>query len=344
MALRCELPHKGDALTPIFTAPAAALTALCLTVFVLACSPAQEADTARSGDTRGEIVPQGAEPAHPADPPAGTTAEPGTYEASAGKAATGGTAEHPGDTAPQPGNAKMAEAMTPTYTVRIVRTYPHDRSAFTQGLCYVDGVFYESTGMRGRSSLRRVDPETGGVLQQRYLADRFFGEGATVLGDRVFQLTWQSRVALVYRRVDLELERQFTYPTEGWGLTHDGFHLIMSDGTSTLYFLDPDTFEQVGRVEVHDHAGPVTRLNELEYVEGEIYANVWQTDRIVRISPETGRVVGWIDLAGLLSPADRAAGPVDVLNGIAYDGGNGRLFVTGKWWPKLFEIELVAAE
>ena len=288
---------------------------------------------------------QDAESGHPEDGPAGTMPKPGTDEATARETATAPVAERSEDIMPQPAGAKRASRATvPTYTVRIVRTYPHDHGAFTQGLCFVDGVFYESTGMRGRSSLRRVDPETGAVLQQRMLADRFFGEGATVLGDRVYQLTWQARVGFVYRCDDLELERTFSYPTEGWGLTHDGFHLIMSDGTSTLYFLDPESLEERRRLTVRDRGGPVARLNELEFVAGEIYANVWQTDRIVRISPSTGAVVGWVDLAGLLTPADRAAGPVDVLNGIAYDRENGRLFVTGKWWPRLFEIELVPVE
>ena len=231
----------------------------------------------------------------------------------------------------------------PVYTCKVRNTYPHDQNAFTQGLAFGDGVLYEGTGLRGYSTLRRVELETGIVLQLYELPDEFFGEGVTVYGNRIIQLTWQAHVGFVYDRESFDLQRQFSYPTEGWGLTHDGDHLIMSDGTSTLRFLDAWTFEGVGQVQVHDHQGPVTGLNELEYVRGEIYANVWKTDRIARISPGTGQVTGWIDLTGLLSPEDRGR-QVDVLNGIAYDSRNDRLFVTGKWWPKLFEIELVPAD
>ena len=226
------------------------------------------------------------------------------------------------------------------YTYKIVNTYPHDPNAFTQGLIFEDGVLYEGTGIRGRSSLRQVVLKTGEVLQRRELSDDYFGEGITIFGERIIQLTWQSRVGFVYDKAGFELLRSFTYSTEGWGVTHDGDRLIMSDGTSTLYFRDPETFEEVGRVNVQDSAGAVTRLNELEYVAGEVYANVWKTDRIARIEPRSGRGVGWIDLEGLLNFEDRQG--ADVLNGIAYDAEKKRLFVTGKLWPKLFEIELVA--
>jgi glutamine cyclotransferase len=188
--------------------------------------------------------------------------------------------------------------------------------------------------------LRKVELETGAILQVHKLPDRFFGEGITVCGKRIIQLTWQSRVGFVYDKESLELVQKFRYPTEGWGITYDGRYLIMSNGTSILHFLDPETFAKTGRIEVYDENGPVTRLNELEYIKGEIYANVWQTERLVRIAPKTGRVTGWIDLKGLLGAQDRGK-PVDVLNGIAYDAKNDRLFVTGKLWPKLFEIELV---
>lgn len=227
----------------------------------------------------------------------------------------------------------------PVYTYRIVETYPHDRRAFTQGLVFEDGVLYEGTGLRGRSSLRRVDLASGAVLAVHELADELFGEGIAVFGDVVSQLTWQSNVGFVYDRESFELLRTFEYPTEGWGLTHDGRRLIMSDGTATLRFLDPESYEEIGRVDVLDRGTPVVRLNELEYIEGEVWANVWQTDRIARIEPSTGEVVGWIDLTGLLSEEDRAE-PVDVLNGIAYDAEGKRLFVTGKLWPRLFEIEV----
>jgi glutamine cyclotransferase len=205
---------------------------------------------------------------------------------------------------------------------------------------YVDGVLYEGTGLNGRSSLRRVDLESGKVLQRRDLAREYFGEGIAVFGKRIIQLTWQSRVGFVYDRESFALQRQFSYRTEGWGLTHDGKSLIMSDGTATLRWLDPETFAETRSVVVRDQNGPVVRLNELEYIRGEIYANIWQTDRIARIDPQTGRVTGWIDLRGLLSLEDRQSSDADVLNGIAYDAANDRLFVTGKLWPKLFEIEL----
>ena len=228
----------------------------------------------------------------------------------------------------------------PLYSYSIVNTYPHDRDAFTEGLVFDDGFLYEGTGLLGRSTLRRVELETGDVLQIRELPAEFFGEGITIYGDRIIQLTWQSHVGFVYDKDSFELLQEFDYPTEGWGITHDGTQLIMSDGTSTLHCLDPQTFEEIGQLAVSDNNGPVTRLNELEYVQGEVYANVWQTDRIARISPETGEVVGWVDLEGLLTAEDRSQ-PVDVLNGIAYDAEANRLFVTGKLWPKLFEIELI---
>ena len=188
--------------------------------------------------------------------------------------------------------------------------------------------------------MRRVELASGNVLQMHKLPDQLFGEGITVFGEKIIQLTWQSGVGFVYDKNSFELLEEFHYPTEGWGITHDGERLIMSDGTSMIRFLDPATFEEIGRIEVRDEHGPVTRLNELEYVQGEIYANVWKTARIARIAPDTGEVIGWIEMVGLLSPEDRAE-PVDVLNGIAYDAENDRLFVTGKLWPRLFEIELV---
>jgi len=230
---------------------------------------------------------------------------------------------------------------TPIYTYNIVNIYPHDRNAFTQGLVFEDGFLYEGTGLYEQSTLRRVELETGSVLQIRELPSQFFGEGITIYEDKIIQLTWQSHVGFIYDKDSFELLGEFNYSTEGWGITHDGNRLIMSDGTQTLYFLDPETFEVISQVEVLDSRGPVHSLNELEYVQGKIYANVWQTDRIAIIDPETGRVTGWVDLKGLLTEEDRSE-PVDVLNGIAYDAEGDRLFVTGKLWPKLFEIELVA--
>lgn len=237
----------------------------------------------------------------------------------------------------------MTAAGIPVYSYRIVNVFPHDRSAFTQGLIFEDGVMYEGTGLWGQSTLRRVDLESGDVLQLYSLSPEYFGEGITLWDDRIIQLTWRARLGFVYDKDSFELLRTFEYPTEGWGITHDGEKLIMSDGTSTLYFWKPETFEEVGQIQVYDSQGPVNLLNELEYVQGAVYAHVWQTDRIAMVDPETGRVNGWIDLEGLLGPEDYEQ-PVDVLNGIAYDEAGERLFVTGKLWPKLFEIELVPLE
>ena len=233
-----------------------------------------------------------------------------------------------------------AAAPTPVYGYSVVRSYPHDRHAFTQGLVYHEGVLYESTGLHGRSSIRRVALETGEVLQIRKLDARYFGEGIAIWRDSLVQLTWQSGIGFVYGLKTFEPRRTFTYTGEGWGLTHDGTRIIMSDGsaTGTLRFLDPQTLRETGRMTVRDGATPVEGLNELEFVKGEIYANVFGSDRIARISPKTGRVTGWIDLRGLLDP--REAAGVDVLNGIAYDAAGDRLFVTGKLWPRLFEIRL----
>ena len=223
---------------------------------------------------------------------------------------------------------------------RIVHTYPHDPHAFTQGLVFVDGQLYESTGINGQSSLRMVDLETGRVLQEQPVDRKYFGEGLTAWGSTLVQLTWQSHVALVYDRFSFRLLRTFSFAGEGWGLTQDGKWLILSDGTSILRFLDPATFKEVRRITVTDRGMPVTEINELEYIEGQVYANIWHSDRMARISPRTGRVLGWINLKGLLPESERS-GPEAVLNGIAWDAAHHRLFVTGKLWPKLFEIEVV---
>ncbi len=238
--------------------------------------------------------------------------------------------------------APGAEA-TPVLTVydyRIEAIYPHDPNAFTQGLVYLDGVLYEGTGLYGRSSLRRVELETGQVLQQHDLDAAYFGEGIAVIDDKIYQLTWQNGVGFIYDRATFaELDR-FEYATEGWGLTYDGEHLIMSDGTPTIYFLNPTTMQAVRTITVTAEGQVVPRLNELEYIDGRIFANVWQTDIFVRIDPATGIVDGVADLSGLLAQAPPFEGAVDVLNGIAYDAAQDRLFVTGKLWPYLFEIEL----
>lgn len=228
----------------------------------------------------------------------------------------------------------------PVYGYRVLQTFPHDREAFTQGLVMADGVLYEGTGLNGHSSLRRVELETGAVLQRRALPDRYFGEGVAVLDSRIFQLTWRSGLAFVYDRETLALRQTLLYPAEGWGLTTDGTHLIASDGTATLRFLEPESFAEVRRLTVVDQAGPVTRLNELEYVDGRIYANVWQTERIAIIDAASGRVTAWLDLQGL-PVAEKHAGHEDVLNGIAYDARTGLLYVTGKLWPRLYQLELV---
>jgi glutaminyl-peptide cyclotransferase len=223
---------------------------------------------------------------------------------------------------------------------RIINTYPHDPRAFTQGLVYIDGHMYESTGLNGRSSLRMVDLTTGQVQQKFDLPQQYFGEGLAQWGSTLVQLTWQNHVAFVYDRFSFRQLRTIPCPWEGWGLTGDGRSLILSDGSSTLRFLDPDTFHERREITVKDHGTPIDKLNELEYIHGEIYANIWYADRIARISPASGQVLGWIDLRGLLSPAEHTD-PDAVLNGIAYDAAHDRLFVTGKLWPKLFEIKIV---
>jgi glutaminyl-peptide cyclotransferase len=230
---------------------------------------------------------------------------------------------------------------TPEYTFRIVHQYPHDKAAFTQGLVYWNGFFYEGTGLNGQSSLRQVRIETGEVVRRTPLAPEYFGEGITILNDQIYQLTWQAQLGFIYNLADFKWLRSFSYPGEGWGLTTDGHSLFLSDGTPEIRVLDAKTLTEKRRIKVHDGATPVAELNELEFVEGEIYANIWQTERIARISPQTGQVVGWIDLAGLLDPKLRS-GPDAVLNGIAYDPQKKRLFVTGKLWPLVFEIKLVS--
>jgi glutaminyl-peptide cyclotransferase len=225
-------------------------------------------------------------------------------------------------------------------TYRIVHTYPHDAQAFTQGLLYKDGYLYESTGLRGRSSLRMEDLSTGRVLQSVPVPAEYFAEGLAAWGSTLIQLTWQAHVAFVYDRFSFRLLRTLHFEGEGWGLTGDGRNLILSDGTATLKFLDPETLRVVRQIQVTDRGAPVTQLNELEYVRGEIYANVWHSDRIARIAPATGQVLGWIDLTGIL-PANERTDPEAVLNGIAYDPVHNRLFVTGKLWPSLFEIKVV---
>lgn len=234
----------------------------------------------------------------------------------------------------------LLHAAAPEYGYRVVRTYPHDRAAFTQGLEYRAGFLYESTGLEGRSSLRRVKLETGEVVERAPVPPQFFAEGITVLNKLIVQLTYRHQMGFVYEQGTFKRLRQFNYPGEGWGLTNDGRQIYMSDGTAEIRVWNPETLTEVRRLRVRDGDYLVAMLNELEFVHGEIYANVWQTDRIARISPADGRVLGWIDLSGIL-PAGERDSTTDVLNGIAYDSMGDRLFVTGKLWPKIFEIKIV---
>jgi glutamine cyclotransferase len=235
--------------------------------------------------------------------------------------------------------AGTAPAPAQAQTYRIVNVYPHDPQAFTQGLIFRGGFLFESTGHRGRSTVRKVQLETGEVIAQNRLDSQYFGEGLTDSRGRLIQLTWQAGRAFVYDPATLQLQRTFDYRGEGWGLTATDDHLIMSDGSTQLRFFDPDTFAEVRGVVVRDAGRPVADLNELEAVKGEVYANVWHSDRVARIDPASGAVRGWIDLSGLLA-AGEVSDPEAVLNGIAYDQAGDRLFVTGKLWPKLFEIRV----
>ena len=237
-------------------------------------------------------------------------------------------------------SSPQGKGSPPEYTFEVVRQFAHDPTAFTQGITYHDGFFYEGTGRTGKSSLRQVNPDTGQVVRKVDLAPDLFGEGVTVLGNEVFQLTWLSHVGFVYDLSDFHLLRTFQYAGEGWGLTTDGHDLFMSDGSSGIRVLDASTFAENRRIKVRDGGKPVDQLNELEFVEGEIYANVWHSDRIARISPQTGKVLGWIDLTGVLGPFYQRESE-EVLNGIAYDRAGKRLFVTGKLWPKIFEIRVI---
>lgn len=339
---RVRVSELIRAVTPVQPARrvAVGLLTVMLALGLTGCGRAQPTPTPLPTDTP---VPTATPTPAPTDTPA---------SASDASPAPATTSDATPDAAPVPPPQR--------YGYRVLNSYPHDVNAFTQGLVYQDDIFYEGTGLRGNSTLRKVDPETGEVLAGVRLPDEFFGEGVAVLDDKVYQLTWQANTGFIFDKADFQLLDQFSYPTEGWGLTHDDARLIMSDGTSTLYFLDPETLDPMGSVDVRDDQGPVVRLNELEYIDGLVYANVWQTDRIAQINPENGQVVGWIDLSGLLTEDDfaemnaqlnpnndpntenwiRSGG---VLNGIAYDAENDRLFVTGKLWPKLVEIELVPA-
>jgi glutaminyl-peptide cyclotransferase len=228
----------------------------------------------------------------------------------------------------------------PEYGYRVVHTYPHDRTAFTEGLFYLNGFLYEGTGLERESDIRKVKLETGEVVQRHRIPPEYFGEGIIAWKDKLIEMTYRAQLGWIYDLNTFEKKGEFHYPGEGWSLTTDGKRLIMDDGTPQLRFWDPETLAETGRMTVTADGQPVKNLNELEWVKGEIYANIWETEKIARIDPKTGNVVGWIDLTGILSPEDHTD-DIDVLNGIAYDARGDRLFVTGKKWPKLFEIKLV---
>ncbi len=242
------------------------------------------------------------------------------------------------------GNQKDSQSQTeevPVYGYKVIASYPHDPSAFTQGLFYSNGYLYESTGLFGSSSLRKVELKTGKTTEMRNLKRQYFAEGITEVDDRIIQLTWRSGVGFIYDVNDFTLINTFQYEGEGWGVTYNGRNIIMSNGSHTLAFLNPNTYRVIGTLNVMDNETPVKHLNELEFINGEIYANVWRTDKIAIIDPHMGKVRAWIDLEGLLTKTDRSGYKVDVLNGIAYNSDSNTLYVTGKNWPKLYEIEVV---
>jgi glutamine cyclotransferase len=239
------------------------------------------------------------------------------------------------------GGLVTAHAAIPVYAFMVKHTYPHDPQAFTQGLFFKDGFMYEGTGLKGQSSIRKVHLETGKVLRKKDIADEFFGEGIAPVGDDIVSLTWTSQVGFVFDAKTFALKRKFSYEGEGWGLTSNGAQVFMSDGSPSVRVLDPKTLGEIRRFQVTADGKPIPNLNEIEWVEGQLFANVWGSNVIARIDPASGNVIGWIDLTGLRDPEWKGLGPDDVLNGIAYDAKARRLFVTGKHWPKLFEIELV---
>jgi glutaminyl-peptide cyclotransferase len=236
--------------------------------------------------------------------------------------------------------ADRADAAAPILSYRVVAEYPHSTDSYTEGFLYLDGLFYEGTGIAGRSALLAIEPETGKPVQKRALAPEYFGEGIVDWGPNIYQWTWQSHICFVYDRFSLRALKQLSYTGEGWGMTRTAKELITSDGTATLRFRDPNTFKETHHIVVKDGSRTIEELNELEFIKGEIYANVWHSDLIARINPHDGHVIAWIDLAGLL-PADQKINDESVLNGIAYDPKRDRIFVTGKQWPKVFEIKVV---
>jgi len=244
-----------------------------------------------------------------------------------------------------PKSPEVPSSNNPSATVakkvewEVVDSYPHDPDAFLQGLLWYENGFYEGTGLNGKSSLRHVEFPSGKVLKKIDLPQEYFGEGVALVNDHLIQLTWQSHKGFVYERESFKKIREFSYPTEGWGLTYDGKNLILSDGSSSLFFLDPETFQTVRKIDVTMNGAPLRELNELEYIDGEIWSNVWQTDKIVRINPTTGLVTSYLDMTGILTRQYRT-GNENVLNGIAYDAARKRIFISGKQWPRIFEIKL----
>jgi glutaminyl-peptide cyclotransferase len=228
----------------------------------------------------------------------------------------------------------------PVAGYKVVATYPHSTESYTEGFFYLDGLFYEGTGLKGHSVVMAIQPQTGKTIQQLDLPPQYFGEGIVNWGSNLYEWTWQSHICFVYDRFSLRPVKQFTYTGEGWGMTRTAKEIITSDGTATLRFRDPSTFKETRHIVVKEGAKTINRLNELEYIKGEIYANIWHEDRIARISPQDGHVIGWIDLSGLL-PASQKINEESVLNGIAYDAAHDRIFVTGKQWPTIFEIKIV---
>jgi glutamine cyclotransferase len=244
---------------------------------------------------------------------------------------------------PNPNPPQNTTPPAPLYSYEVINTWHHDPEAFIQGLQFYNGELYESTGLKGRSSLRRVELTTGKVLQKIDVGNEYFAEGMTILDGKIYQLTYQTHIGFIYDLKTFAKIGSWQYQGEGWGLTTDGKELIMTNGSNKIMFLDPSSLAITRTIEVIDEGMPVENLNELEFIKGEIYANIWQTDRAIRIDPASGKINGWLDLSGLLMPMERTE-KVDVLNGIAYDEKGDRLFVTGKLWPKLFEIKLIKKE
>jgi glutaminyl-peptide cyclotransferase len=228
----------------------------------------------------------------------------------------------------------------PFIQYEIIDIFPHDSKSFTQGLVWKDGLLYEGTGLYGSSSLRKIDPETGRILKQIALKDNFFGEGITIFEDAIYQLTWKEQIGFIYDVETFRLLKTFSYEHEGWGITHNGECLIISDGSSILRFIDPSTMEEIRQIKVHENQKLIDQINELEYIQGRVFANIWQTDKIAIINPETGEILSWLDLTTIKDLLETNQ-KIDVLNGIAYDSNDDELFITGKFWPNLFKIKII---